>query len=194
MDHPTRPIVVAVAGRRIDPPDTSTPRFPLASRDRVRDDIRSALEAHKVSALVSSAACGADLLALDTARTLGIRCRIVLPFSQDRFRAESVVDRPGEWGGLYDAIVREAAARGDLVVLNEENEDAFARTNLAILAEGERLAAGAVAQRRALVVWDGESRGAGDVTRQFKAAAASRGWDIEEIDTRYVTSASGDER
>lgn len=184
MDHSTNRSVVAVAGRRIDPVDASTPRFPLDSCDRVRDDIRSRLEARLVSAVVSSAACGADLLALDAARALGIRCRIVLPFSRDRFRAESVVDRPGGWGGLYDAIVRDAAARGDLVVLNEEDEDAFARTNLAILAEGERLAAGAAALRCALVVWDGESRGAGDLTSQFKVAASSRGWAIEEIDTR----------
>ena len=176
--------VLAVAGRRIDPLDAVTPRFPLKSCDRVRAAIRSALDARDVLVLVSSAACGADLLALDAARALGIRCRIVLPFSPDRFRAESVVDRPGEWGPLYDAIVHDAAARGDLVVLNEQDPDAFMRVNLAILADGEEIAAGAAAARCALVVWDGESRGPADVTSQFKTAASARGWAIDEIDTR----------
>jgi hypothetical protein len=42
---------------------------------------------------VRAAANGADLVALRVARQLGIRCRVVLPFSANRFRRVSVTDR-----------------------------------------------------------------------------------------------------
>ena len=69
--------------------------------------------------VVSSAACGADLLALEQAGGLGLRRRVVIPFDRERFRAGSVVDRPGDWGGLYDSILDAVGAQGDLVVLRD---------------------------------------------------------------------------
>ena len=94
-----------------------------------------------MSALISSAACGADLLALDVARHAGIRRRLILPFAIDRFRESSVVDRPGNWGPLFDGLIADATAHDDLVILEAgDGDEAFAATNLAILDEGERLA------------------------------------------------------
>jgi hypothetical protein len=176
------PTVVAVAGRRIDAPDAAAARFPLRHRDRVHEAIASALIASRAVALVSSGACGADLLALEAARALGIRRRIVLPFAVDRFRTTSVVDRPGDWGALFDELVADARSRGDLVVLNlGEGDDAYAKANDAIVDEGDALAVAANASKRALIVWDGASRGQDDLTDHFKAHAVSRGWTIEEI-------------
>jgi len=177
--------VVAVAGRRIDPPDAAFERFPLHHRDRVRQAIASVLAARPVSAVVSSAACGADLLALEAARDLGIRRRVILPFAVDRFRATSVIDRPGNWGPLFDVLVADAAERGDLLVLAaDDGEEAFARANLAILAEGDALAVAANAVKRALIVWDGASRGREDLTDQFRAAAIARGWVVDDVPTQ----------
>ena len=48
--------------------------------------------------LIRSAACGADLLALDIAGEFGVERHVVLPFAVQAFRASSVTDRPGEWG------------------------------------------------------------------------------------------------
>jgi hypothetical protein len=176
--------VVAVAGRRIDAPDAGVTRFPIHNRDRIRQAIASALRWEPVSALISSGACGADLLALDVARHAGIRRRLILPFAIDRFRESSVVDRPGDWGPLFDGLVADAAARDDLVILEAGNGDqAFAATNLAILDEGERLATTTGARRRALIVWDGASRGGDDLTDQFRMEAVARGWSVEEIRT-----------
>ena len=181
--------VVAVAGRRVDAPDAEVQRFPLENRDRVREAISLALSGKYVSALVCSGACGADLVALEAARALGIRGRIVLPFAVDRFREASVVDRPGNWGPIFDELVAAAAAHGDLVVLDVGDGDAaFAATNVAILNEGEKLAAATNAGRRALIVWDGASRGADDLTDQFRVEAISRGWVVEEI----LTTGHGD--
>ena len=176
--------VVAVAGRRMDASDAAVARFPLHNRDRVREAIRSALIASRAVVLVSSGACGVDLLALDAARTLGIRRRIVLPFAADRFRTTSVVDRPGDWGPLFDELVADARSQGDLVVLNlGEGDDAYSKANQAIVHEGEALAVAVNASKRALIVWDGASRGPDDLTDHFKGHAASRGWRIEEIPT-----------
>jgi len=176
--------VVVVAGRRIDAPDASVTRFPLENRDRIRQEIASALTSEPVSALISSGACGADLLALEAARGAGIRRRVILPFEIDRFRETSVMDRPGDWGSLFDALVADAGVHDDLVILEAgEGEQAFAATNFAILDEGERLASAVNARRRALIVWDGASRGQDDLTDQFRVEAAARGWSVEEIRT-----------
>ena len=109
--------VIALAGRRIDAPETKSTRFPLSNVPMVRERLAALLAAEHAEALVCSAACGADLIALAEAERLGLRRRIVLPFSAKRFRETSVTDRPGEWGPLYDRLIAEAQAAGDLVVL-----------------------------------------------------------------------------
>src|ERR1700688_1274520 len=115
--------VIALAGRRIDAPDTDPPRFPLENVPIVRERIAALLSAEHAEALVCSAACGADLIALTEAERLGLRRRIVLPFPAKRFRETSVTDRPGEWGPLYDRLIKEAQSAGDLVVLPDPGGD-----------------------------------------------------------------------
>jgi hypothetical protein len=67
--------VIALAGRRIDAPDAETPRFPLAAVPFVREQLDALFADRGATALVCSAACGADLVALDAATELGLRCR-----------------------------------------------------------------------------------------------------------------------
>jgi hypothetical protein len=176
---------VALAGRRVDAADAETERFPLRNRERVAHALASALVSAGASTVVSSAACGADLLALEAAGVLGMRRRVVLPFAAERFRAESVTDRPGDWGPLFDAVIADAIARGDLVIVDAgKGDEAYARTNAAILAEADALAAAGHEGRVALIVWDGTPRGGYDLTEHFRAAAASQGWDVREVSTR----------
>jgi hypothetical protein len=66
----------------------------------VRRRIVDLLAEEHTEALVCSAACGADLIALEEAERLGLRRRIVLPFSPRQFRETSVTDRP-EIGDLF---------------------------------------------------------------------------------------------
>ena len=89
--------VIALAGRRIDAADTNPPRFPLEAVPTVRRRLADLLAKERAVALVCSAACGADLMALEEAERLGLRRRIVLPFPPERFRKTSVIDRPGDW-------------------------------------------------------------------------------------------------
>ncbi len=57
--------VIVEAGRRVDAPGAEVARFPSSNVDEVRQRIQQLLAREKPIAFVSSAACGADLLALD---------------------------------------------------------------------------------------------------------------------------------
>lgn len=184
--------VVAVAGRRVDAPGGPV-RFPAervgAVRERLRDRL-SALAREGARALVASAACGADLLALDEADRLGLRLRVVLPFEPARFRTVSVVDRPGDWGPIFDRLVEEVRRRGDLVVLaaRVNGDMAFLAATEAILQEALALTRDAAGLARpdlvaALVVWDGVSRGEDDVTAAFRARAVELRYRVEDVPT-----------
>src|SRR5206468_4171009 len=96
-------------GRRIDGPGADAPRFPSQNVALVRRRVADALVAERAAAPVSSAACGADLVALEKAEHLGVRRRIVLLFAPKRFRVTSLVDRPGEWGPVFDRPAAHAA-------------------------------------------------------------------------------------
>jgi hypothetical protein len=179
-------VVLALVGRRIDAPEAATPAFPGAHVERVRAQIVRLLRDQSVSVLVCSAACGADLLALEAAETLGIRRRIILPFAVDRFRAGSVVDRPGDWGPIYDRIIAAAANDGGLAVLSLESDedDSYLQTNLTILEEAIGLASSTGDRAAAAVVWDGTPRENGDFSDSFRKAAMARGLEVFEISTR----------
>ena len=180
-------MVIALAGRRIDAPEAQETRFPLSMKEAVGQRLRDFFTRREATSLVCSAACGADLLALDAAGEVGIRCRIVLPFSPERFRETSVTDRPGDWGPLYDRIAERIAASGDLVVLPDggDQDDAYAATNEAILDEALQLARGkGEGDVLAVIVWEGRTRGEGDLTDAFAASALARGIEVAEVLTR----------
>src|SRR5438445_10672543 len=125
--------VMVHAGRRVDAPDAADPRFPPSNVDLVRRRIHEVFVAKKPSALVTAAACGADLLALEAARELQINCIVLLPSEPAAFRQSSVVDRPGNWGELFDALMKEV----DVDILGAEDGQAgYMETNLRLLARG----------------------------------------------------------
>jgi len=180
--------VVALGGRRIDAEPTSTARFPFDQVDRVGMEIADRLRRTRAVALVCSAACGADLIALETAQQMGLPTRIVLPFSATRFRETSVVDRPHPefWGSMFDRATSAARAHGDLIELDAvEADDAYSMANGVIIREARKLA-GVKNQERslrliALVVWEGASRGPDDNTNKFVQLAQESGFRIEQV-------------
>jgi hypothetical protein len=175
-------MVIALAGRRPDPANAEAPRFPLEQIGAVERKLHDLLVSSTATALVSSAACGADLLALVEAGQLKLRRRVLLPFDRDRFRGTSVVDRPGGWGPVFDRVIDEVHANGDLIVINGgDGESAYAAANEAILDEAQRLAVDAGAPAAAAVVWDGQSRGDDDLTLRFRTSAIRRGLPIFEV-------------
>ena len=177
-------MIITLAGRRIDAAEAEQRRFPPENVATVQQRIGAALEECGATAVVSSAACGADLLASTEAGHRGLRRRIILPFNREKFRETSVTDRPGDWGALYDRVLDEVEKKGDLLVIAAGSEDeAYAKTNHAIV--DEALSIGQIVGEgvAAIVVWDGKSRGQGDLTEEFGAYAKSKGIRIIEVRT-----------
>lgn len=169
--------VFALAGRRIDAEEADAPRFPLARATAVRDRLTSLFAARQALALVCSAACGADLLALEAALALGIRRRVVLPVGPARFRATSVVDRPGDWGPRFDRILAAAQTAGDLIVLpGSEDAASYAAANAAIVREALVIVP-PPRHLAAVTVWEGAARGEDDLTEDFRRLAVQAGFE-----------------
>jgi len=179
--------IVVLAGRRIDLPG-GPERFPAKNRDLVCARITDRLRAVGATVVVASGACGADLLGHQAARALGLKSRVVLPFERSRFRETSVVDRPGDWGPVFDEVCNAADAAGDLVVLEGagEGDAAYAAANRALLDEAAKVAVASSPPMLvvAFMVWEGAKRGEGDHTAELAEGARGRGWTVASIGTR----------
>jgi hypothetical protein len=177
-------MILALAGRRVDAADAKQQRFPITNVDIVRERIRAMLQTQCAVAVVGSAACGADLLALSEAGKLGLRRRVVLPFDREKFRTTSVTDRPGEWGLQYDRVLDEVEKNGDLLVMQLNSEDeAYAEANHVILDEALSLGQQLRYPVTAVLVWDGKSRGKGDLTEEFSIYARNKSIPAVEVMT-----------
>jgi hypothetical protein len=182
-DAAPRGCVATLAGRRIDAPGATVGRFPLANRDRVRRALLATWRAHAVRALVTAAACGVDLLGLDAAAEAGALRHVVLPFDRARFRATSVIDRPGDWGALFDAVIADVAGAGRLTELAFDDRTAYVATNVAMLDHAAHVAATLALPLIAVVAWDGVPRDGMDVTLAFRDEARARGLPLIELPT-----------
>ena len=109
--RPTRLIVFA--GHRIDAPGRHAPRFPAAAEAAARARIRAALAARQDPAfdcvLLASAAPGADILAHELCRELGIRSVVCLPMPAADFARTAFADCE-PWRGRYLDLMRDAEA------------------------------------------------------------------------------------
>ena len=175
-------MIIALSGRRIDKEGTLPPHFPLANLEVVRQRLRKLLQEESVTGLVSSAACGADLLALSEASALGIRCRVVLPFDRQRFRESSVLDRPGDWRS-YDSLLDKVASEDGLLTLPgaRDEQSAYEAASRAIVDHALEMGRSTGEEVCALLVWDGRSRGTGDLTEAFGIEAKQRGLRVLEL-------------
>jgi hypothetical protein len=174
-----RPVLIE-AGRRVDEPDAQTARFPPSSVPKVRQRIRELLSRENPTAVVCSANCGADLLLLEVAGEMHIQQHVLLPSDAETFRRSSVIDRPGDWGALYDHLLKTAKVETLKV---PEGQEGYLRTNLRLFDRGEDLARLCGVPTEALVVWNQESRGPDDATEHFLKQARQRGLPVIQIST-----------
>lgn len=192
-------MIITLAGRRIDEENTETPRFPLANVKKVQEQIEILFSERGVKGLVCSAAAGADLIALETAEKLNIKRRIILTSSHEDFRENSVADRPGEWGKIFDKIYKELSGSRDIVEVKSaaKGDDLYLEANDTILNEAllfaEKIDAengegnsGISASDKvlAVIVWEGASRGKDDVTADFMSKAKKMNLEIVQILTK----------
>lgn len=174
--------VACLAGRRIDPEHADPIRFPAHREPLVRGHLSRILATETVWHLVCSAACGADIIALEACASAGVSATIVLPFAAAEFRRVSVTDRPGDWGPRFDRVLARARAAGSITELSMSSKDerAFEIANEEIVS----IAAGMRSGRHlAVIVWDGEKVGEEDVTGHVRDLAVARGFDLLEVPT-----------
>ncbi len=172
--------VLVQAGRRVDAPDAAAVRFPSSNVDVVRQRIRKYFGESKPDFLVTAAACGTDLLALEVAGQLNIKRVVLLPSEPAVFRTSSVVDRPGDWGEMFDRLVKEVKVE---ILDVPEGQRGYLETNLRLLDRAQTLASSNNTVARALVIWNKKSRGPDDVTGHFLAQAQQRKMQVVEIST-----------
>lgn len=176
--------VLAVAGRRIDAEDAQERRFPAANEAVVAARLLDAMVSANAQAVVCSAACGTDILTLETATHLGLPRRVVLPYSGQQFRASSVADRGEAWGRRFDAILAQLPSE-DVVELHFQpgHKKAYAAVNSRILEEATAWAASSNRGAMAMVAWNGSSRGTTDLTDDFRRLATERNLEVIYVPT-----------
>lgn len=173
--------MAALAGRRIDRAGEGDVRFPLSAVPSVRLKLERLFSEKPPRLLVCSAACGADLVALEVAEAIGIATHIVLPFSAEKFRETSVIDRPGNWGPVFDQALQHAEGSGGVTVLagvGDPDRDYSAATRRII---DTASAADAGLDRVAVAVFEGDIRPDNDATGEFRALAISEGFRLEDV-------------
>lgn len=175
------PKVAALAGRRIDEPNSKLVQFPLTSVPKVAASLRELFNEQKFTHLVCSAACGADLIAIEIATLLGMAVDVVLPYSSSKFRESSVVDRPGNWGPVYDRLINEIESNKNLHIIGDDKDGNYDLATIEIL----NLAQSMAPQEKVfgIVVWEGRPRSTGDATLDFKQRAEGSNLTIYEVKT-----------
>jgi class 3 adenylate cyclase/tetratricopeptide (TPR) repeat protein len=103
------PDVVAFAGHMIDASDRSVPRFPAALEPAVQAAMREHLASLRAPIVYTSAACGADLMFIETALDAGAEVNVVLPFDREDFVRTSVVIAGDHWVERFDTALSRAA-------------------------------------------------------------------------------------
>jgi hypothetical protein len=180
-------MVIALAGRRISDPGAKAVQFPLENVAKVREHLRKLFASVKPEVLVSSGACGADLLALEVAGSTGIMRSMVLPFDPAIFKTTSVTDRPGDWGPLFDKICREVAHEEKIQVRGyaKDDEAKYRKINIDIIQRAEVLAEKYEVSKKlmAVIIWEGKPKPSDDTTADFKSQALRRNFEIKEIST-----------
>ena len=172
-------VVAVLAGRRPDPENAPQPVFPLSAAGAVLRRVAETFRSQSVDALVGSAACGADLLGLLAAQSVGIPFHIVLPFNVERFLRESVIDRPGDWEEPFRALIEHALQRQALTVLAGDHvPDPFILNNIAVMDEA---LARKPSRGLGVFVWDGEPNGPEDATADLRRRAIRAQFDIIDL-------------
>lgn len=109
--------VLAFAGHMIDAPGRSAPRFPASLVPDVKAALRARLAGLRQPVFYTSAACGADLLLIESAQEIGAEVNVVLPFDRADFVRTSVATAGDEWIARFDAALAQASR---LIFASEE--------------------------------------------------------------------------
>jgi class 3 adenylate cyclase len=100
--------VVAFTGHMIDAPGRAVPRFPAALAPAVERAVSAWIAGFNRPIFYGSAACGADLIVIESALAAGAEVNVVLPFDRQDFIRTSVLNGGEEWLARFDAALSRA--------------------------------------------------------------------------------------
>jgi class 3 adenylate cyclase len=105
------PSVVIFSGHMIDRPKREQARFPPQLEPRVGREIAAKLEEIDAGIGYAAAACGADILFLESMLKRGSEIHVVLPFPKEVFRKTSIEIAPtGSWNRRFERVLAQAAS------------------------------------------------------------------------------------
>jgi len=180
------PKLVIFSGHMIDAPDRRVPRFPPEKEEEIRELLEKQLEVMNAGIGFASAACGSDILFLETMLARGGTIHIVLPWPADEFVKTSVdLDGKGTWNKRFEAVLARAASIRVLGQLYMPGSAiGFEYCNLAVNGLARVFARSLDLGITPLAVWDGFVGGAGG-TGSFV-----RYWRSQKVPVRIVPIAT----
>ena len=164
--------IVACSGHVIDSPGR-TPRFPPEAEAEAKRKIEEALEEMGASCGYSSAACGTDILFLETMAERGGETHVFLPFSKEEFIETSVRRAGGNWVARFEKVLDQATAIHYVTREGYNGEDSlFSFCNDIMLGFTAMRGRGLDENPKLLVFWDGQkgaTGGTGELVERWKA-------------------------
>ena len=184
--------IVACSGHVIDSPGGAR-RFPPEAEPQVKRKIEEALESMGASCGYSSAACGTDILFLETMAERGGETHVFLPFAKEEFIETSVRRAGGNWVARFEKVLDQATAVHYVTREGYNGEDSlYSFCNDVMLGFTAMRGRGLDENPKLLVFWDGQE-GATGGTGELVERWTSNFNDPIVIDAKEVLSSVGEQ-
>jgi class 3 adenylate cyclase len=163
--------IVAFSGHVLDRPG-SDPRFPPEAEEMAKLKIESALEEMDASCGYSSAACGTDIIFLESMIDRGAETHVFLPFAKEEFIETSVRRAGGNWVARFESVLDQATSIHYVTKDGYNGEDTlYTFCNDVLLGFAAMRGRGMDEDPRLLVFWDGQpgaEGGTGELVKKWK--------------------------
>ena len=182
------PRVVVFSGHMIDRPGRSLSRFPSPLENKVKAAVRERLLELDGRVGFASAACGSDIIFLETVLELGGEIYVVLPYDRENFIKDSVDIIPGgNWRERFEAVLERAV---EVLVASEKQIDEggllFDYTNRLLLGLAKIRADQLETSLAPLTVWDGRAGDGAGGTASIVELWRRRGVAVNLVDLNRI--------
>jgi class 3 adenylate cyclase len=184
------PPLLLFTGHMIDRPERETARFPPELEGPAAGSIRQRIRRLRPAAGYASAACGADILFLESMLAERREFHVVLPVSPEEFLPSSVEFLPGgDWRRRFERVLATASsvtAASDHA--SSDSASTFVYANLILSGMAALHARLLETELVGLAVWDGQRGDGPGGTASLVQHWQSRGLAVERIDPAAVAA------
>jgi class 3 adenylate cyclase len=179
------PSVVVFTGYMIDRPDAVMPRFPPELEEAVRAALFERLKSLDAGFGYASAACGSDILFLESMLALHGEAHVVLPYDASKFIWDNVETVPGaDWGVRFAHVLERAS---EVVVSSSQRlqggDVSYEYADLFLYGLGHIRSQQLETSLKTVAVWDGApGSGPGRTIERWRAL----GHQVEIVDLRAL--------